>query len=61
MRLPSALQNTTPLGHVPAAEPNRKSPRRPHWAGIPLQSFRQKQTFFFDLIHLDDDIGVLLP
>jgi hypothetical protein len=60
MRLPSALQNTTLMAMSRAREPKRRSSE--NRSG---QAFRgrhlQPHTFFSDLIHLDDDIRVLLP
>jgi hypothetical protein len=60
MRLLAALQNTTPMVMYPRRT-EKKILREPLWAGVLRPSLAASRFFFSDLIHLDDDIGVLLP
>lgn len=60
MRLVAAFQNTTPLVMY-LRQSRMEDPRRAALSRRSAAVIRQEPTFFIDLIHLDDDIGVLLP
>jgi hypothetical protein len=60
MRLLPAFQNATRLVMYPRQR-RMEYPRRAALGSRSATLIREEQTFFIDLIHLDDDIGVLLP
>jgi hypothetical protein len=60
MRLLAAFQNTTRMAMYPR-ENRKEGPRRAALGRRSAAATCSRQIFFSDLIHLDDDIRVLLP